>query len=152
MTCTISLSLVEESLSGDIGNDWQYQVRADMVDPRVFGSGVIEVPEHLLSPGTAQPPPDADRTVELAAGDDGAEVRVRLTLEATEVDWLIDDHASNVKVVTVQCPLPGAEPTVVETEIAARVREAQGYQGGLAILTIKARLVARSAEADRPAA
>ena len=56
-----------------------------MVDPMVFGSGKIEVPEHLLLPGATQAPPNPERSVELSAGECGTEVRVRLTLEATEV-------------------------------------------------------------------
>lgn len=143
MACVITLSLLQESLSGDIGNDWEYKVRADMVDPMVFGSGVIEVPEHLLRPGVTQAPPDPARSVELEAGDCGAEVRVRLTLEATEVDWLVDDQGSNVLVITVECPPPGSAPKVFEPEISARVREAPGFQGGPAVLRVKVRLVAR---------
>ncbi len=146
MPCFITLSLLQESLSGDIGNDWEYVVKADMVDPMVFGSGKIEVPEHLLLPGATQAPPNPERSVELSAGECGTEVRVRLTLEATEVDWLVDDNASNVVVVKVNCPAAGGEPTVLEPEIAARVREAHGYQGGLAVLKIKMRLVARCDE------
>lgn len=146
MPAEITLSLVQESLTGDVGNDWQYTVKADLIDPLVFGSGVIEVHEHLLRPGATQAPPESTHPVALAAGDCGAETRLRLTLEATEVDWLIDDNASNVTMITVQCPAAGAEPTVAEHEIEARVREAPGFQGGLAVLKLKLRVTARCVE------
>jgi len=143
MTCKITLSLVQESLTGDVGNDWAYSIRADMLDPLVFGSGTIQVPEHLLRPGTTQPPPDQGRAIQLDAGECGAEVRVRLILEATEVDFFVDDHGSNVLVVPVNCPAAGGEPITIEAEIAARVKEAPGFQGGVAELRVKVKLVAR---------
>jgi hypothetical protein len=143
MTCKITLSLVSESLTGDVGNDWTYSVRADLLDPLVFGSGTISVPEHLLRPGTTQAPPNPGRAIQLSAGDCGASVSVRLTLEATEVDFLVDDHGSNVMVIPVECPGPGGEPYTVDAEIAARVKEAPGFQGGVAELRIKVKLVAR---------
>lgn len=143
MTCRITLSLIQESLTGDVGNDWAYSVRADMLDPMVFGSGTILVPEHLLRPGTAQPPPSQGRAIQLDAGDCGTEVRVRLTLEATEVDFFVDDHGSNVLVVPVECPAPGGEPYTIEVDIAARVKEAPGFQGGVAELSVKVKLVGR---------
>ena len=142
MSSQITLTLLQESLSGDIGSDWKYQLKADLIDPLVFGSGLIEVSEHLLRPGATQAPPESTHPITLAAGDCGAETRLRLTLEATEVDWLIDDNASNVSMITVRCPAPGAEPTVAEHEVAARVREAPGFQGGLAVLKLKVRVVA----------
>ena len=144
MPCKIIFSLVRESLSGDVGSEWEYVVKADLMDPMVFGSGQIEVPYHVLRPGSTQAPPNAGRAVMLDAAEGGAETSVRLTLEAKEVDWLVDDHGSNVQVISVNCPAPGAEPVATEASISARVREAPGFQGGSAVLTIKVRMVARS--------
>ena len=143
MPAKIIFSLVSESLTGDIGSEWQYLVKADTMDPMVYGSGSIEVPYHVLRPGSTQTPPNAGRAVLLEAGDCDSEVSVRLTLEATEVDWLVDDHGSNTVVVPVRCPKPGDEPTATEPSITARVREAPGYHGGVAELKVKVRLVAR---------
>lgn len=143
MPYEISLVVVEESLTGDIGDDWEYTIRADLLDPLAFGSGTIHVREHLLKPGATQVPPVPDHPLVLEGSDCGSEVRIRLTLEATEVDWLIDDHASNVSVISVHCPASGAEPIVVDHEVAAQVREAPGFQGGLAVLKLRVRLVAR---------
>ena len=88
-----------------------------MLDPLVFGSGTIQVPEHLLRPGATQRPPDQGRAIQIDAGECGSEVRVRLILEATEVDFFVDDHGSNVLVVPVNCPAAGGEPTTIEAEI-----------------------------------
>ena len=109
----------------------------------LYGSGAIEVPLHVLRPGNAKEPPNTGRAIMLEAGDGPGEVSVRLTLEATEVDFLVDDHGSNVQVVSVPLPKPGDEPIATEPEISARVKEAPGFHGGSAILTIKVRLVAR---------
>lgn len=144
MACKIIFSLVSESLTGDVGSEWEYVVKADLMDPLVFGSGEIAVPYHVLRPGSTQAPPNAGRAVMLDAGEPGPETSLRLTLEAKEVDWLVDDHGSNVQVISVKCPAPGAEPVATEAAIAARVREAPGFQGGSAVLTIKVRMVARS--------
>ena len=57
MPSQITLTFLQESLSGDIGNDWKYQLKADLIDPLVREFGVIEVHEHLLGLGakTAAP-------------------------------------------------------------------------------------------------
>ena len=143
MPCNVTLTLLQESLTGDVGSDWQYTVRADMVDPKVFGSGSIGVPSHKLRPGATQAPPNAGEELALEAGECGGKVGVRLTPQATELDWLVDDHGSNVLVVQVKCPAPGGEPITTDAEIAARVREAPVSTGGVAVLKVKVRLVAR---------
>jgi len=143
MPCKIILSLVEESLTGDVGSEWEYVIKADLMDPMLYGSGKIEVPQHVLRPGNTQVPPEAGRAIMLEAGECGGEVSVRLTLEATEVDFFVDDHGSNVRVVSVECPKPGGDPIASEPDIWARVREAPGFQGGSAVLKIRVRLVAR---------
>jgi hypothetical protein len=146
MPCEISLLVVEESLTGDIGDDWEYTIRADLLDPLAFGSGTIHVREHLLKPGSTQVPPVPDHPLVLEGGDCGSEVRLRLTLQATEVDWLVDDHGSNVTMTSVPCPGPGQERIKTELEISARVKEAPGFQGGLAVLKVKLVAVASCVE------
>jgi hypothetical protein len=143
MTCKITLSLISESLTGDVGKDWTYSVTADLLDPLIFGSGTVQVPLHVLRPGTTQTPPSEGRVVQFDAGGCGGTVQVRLTLRATEVDPLVDDHGSNVLVVPVECPPPGGAPYTTEPEIAARVTEAPRVQNRVAELRVKVRLVAR---------
>ena len=51
MPCRIIFSLVRESLTGDVGSEWEYVVKADLMDPMLYGSGQIEVPLPVLRPG-----------------------------------------------------------------------------------------------------
>jgi len=157
MACMITVSVVEESVAGNIGDDWKYSIAAKAIDPAgtavetrpaagrlsapVYGSGRIAVPEHLLKPGATQPPPQA-AGVKIPAGPCGTRVRVELTLEATEVDWLVDDPGTQKTTVAVDCPGSGKPPSTVETSISVTVREHPKLLGGEATFTVKLRLVA----------
>jgi hypothetical protein len=157
MGCTIMISVMEESVTGDIGDDWKYSIAAKAIDPAgtsheprstatrlaapVYGSGRIAVPEHILKPGGAQPPPQA-AGVKIPAGPCGTRVRVELTLEATEVDWLIDDPGTEKTVVAVDCPAAGKPTTTTETSISVKVREHPKLLRGEATFTVKLRLQA----------
>lgn len=157
MGCMITVSVVEESVTGNIGDDWKYSIAAKAIDPAgtsvearpaagrlsapVYGSGRIAVPEHLLKPGTSQPPPKA-AGVKIQAGPCGTRVRVELTLEATEVDWLIDDPGTQKTTVAVDCPGSGKPSSSVETSISVTVREHPKLLGGQATFTVKLSLVA----------
>jgi len=143
MPSKIILSLVHESLTGDVGSEWEYLVKADLMDPELYGSGSIAVPLHVLRSGTTQEPPNAGRAVMLEGGECGQEVSVRLTLEATDVVWMDDDRGSHHLTIGVKTPVPGGAPIGIEPVIEARVQKAQGYHGGAALLKIKVRLVAR---------
>jgi hypothetical protein len=153
----ITVSVVEESVTGNIGDDWKYAITAKALDPAgtsleprptatrlaapVYGSGRIVVPEHLVTPGTTQPPPKA-AGVKLPAGPCGTRVRVELTLEATEVDWLVDDPGTQKTTVAVDCPGTGKPPATLETTISVTVREHPKLLGGEATFNVKLRLVA----------
>jgi hypothetical protein len=141
MACKITFSLLEESLRGDIGDDWTYTVEAVVLNPTVTGSGMITVKEHRLRPGSTQAVPGAMHTVAIPAGPCETGAHVELTLRAREVDFLVDDRGSNVIMVPVECPGLNGPPFTIEPEIEARVREAPGFLGGEATLTVKARLV-----------
>lgn len=142
MACKISFSLVLESLTGDIGDDWEYSVQAKVFNSALTGAGGISIPEHRLTPGTSQQPPGPVQVIEIPAGDCGTGPRVELTVTATEVDWAVDDHGSNVMVVPMECPGPGGPAFIIEPEIAVRVREAPRFLGGVAVFRVKVRLVA----------
>jgi hypothetical protein len=141
MPCTITFSLLTESLAGNIGDDWEYTVYAKVYNPGMTGGGSLRVDEHQLAPGSTQACPPGQ--VVIPAGDCGTGPRVELTLTAVEADFLVDDKGSNVLSVLMECPGPGGPPFVLEPEITARVREAPGFLGGAASLKVKARLVAR---------
>jgi hypothetical protein len=157
MGCTIMISVVEESVTGNIGDDWKYSIAAKAIDPAgtslesrptatrlsapVYGSGRIAVPEHILKPGAAQAPPQA-AGVKIPAGPCGTRVRVELTLDATEVDWLIDDPGSQKTIVAVDCPAAGKPTATTETSISVTIREHPKLLGGEATFTVKLRLQA----------
>ena len=153
----ISVSVVEESVTGNIGDDWKYAITAKALNPAgttlepkpasarlsapVYGSGKIVVPEHLLKPGSAQPPPKA-AGVKLPAGPCGTRVRIELTLDATEVDWLVDDPGTQKTTIALDCPASGKPATTLETTVSVTVREHPKLLGGEATLSVKLRLVA----------
>jgi hypothetical protein len=122
MPCTIKVWVAEETVTGDIGNDWSYSLVARVYNPTLMGAGEIRQPEHRLEAGSSSPPPNRKR-IELPGGDSGSSPAVLLILTATEVDWLMDDTATNQMVVVVNCPPPGAPPLVREIDIAVRVAE-----------------------------
>lgn len=142
MECKITFSLVLESLVGDIGDDWEYSVQAKVFNPGLSGVGTISVPEHQLTPGTSQAPPGPGQAVEIPAGACGTGPQVELTVNATEVDWLIDDEGSNVIVVPMECPGPGGPSFTIEPEISVRVRESPRFLSGSATFKVRVRLVA----------
>ena len=142
MACEIVFSLVQEYLAGDVGDDWEYTVRAEVRNPLVMSSGEIHCPEHTLKPGTNQPPPTTGAIV-LRAGDCGTAPRVRLVIHAKEVDLLVDDKGSNETIIPMECPGPGAQEYTIEPTIAVLVKERPGLSKAGATLSIKVRLVAR---------
>ena len=142
MACEIVFSLLTESLTGDIGDDWEYTVRAEVRNPMVISTGGIGCAEHTLKPGTIQPSPNSTAVV-IRAGECGTGPTVRLVIHAKEVDLLIDDKGSNELIVPMECPSPGGAPYTVEPEIVARVRERPALKPKEAVLTVKVRLTAR---------
>ena len=142
MACEIVFSLLTESVTGDIGDDWEYTVRAEVRNPMVISTGGISCPEHKLTPGTTQPAPNTGAVV-IRAGECGTGPTVRLVLHAKEVDLLVDDKGSNELIVPMECPGPGGAPWTIEPEIVARVKERPALKPKEATLRIKVRLTAR---------
>jgi hypothetical protein len=142
MACEIVFSLVQEFLAGDIGDDWEYSVLAEVRNPTVVSSGEIRCPEHKLTPGTNQPPPNSSAIV-LRAGDCGTSPSVRLVIHAKEVDLLVDDKGSNETIIPMECPGPGGAPYIIDPTISVHVKERPSLRPAGATLTIKVRLVAR---------
>lgn len=142
MACEIAFSLLQEHLAGDIGDDWEYSVRAEVRNPLVVSSGEIHCPEHILTPGMTQSPPTTGAVV-IRAGDCGTGPNVRLVIHAKEVDLLVDDKGSNETVIPMECPGPGGAPYTIEPTISVNVKERPGLGKASAKLTIKVRLTAR---------
>ena len=142
MPCTILMTVVRESLEGDIGDDWTYTVGATVLNPTVVGTGDISVEEHTLSPGTTQEPPQPTRSLSLPAGPCGKQARVQLKLVAREVDALVDDTGDSSTSVSLTCPAADGPPIYVEQDIAVKVYEEPRVLGGEATLTVSVQLVA----------
>ena len=142
MPCAILMTVVRESLEGDIGDDWTYTVGVTVLNPTVVGSGDISVEEHTLSPGTTQEPPQPTRALSLPAGPCGREAKVQLKLVAREVDVLVDDTGDVGASVALACPGPDGPPCYVEQDIAVKVYEEPRVLGGEATLTVTVQLVA----------
>jgi hypothetical protein len=146
LDCAITLSLLSESLTGNIGEDWEYSVEARVFNPELTGTGVVNVPEHKLSPGATQPIPESIESIVLPAGPCNTGPVVELILQAREIDWLIDDNGSNLIRVPVECPGPGGPSSIIEPEISVRVREVPSIRGRFASLRVRVRLVAESVQ------
>jgi hypothetical protein len=101
------MSLLAERQDGPIGDDWKYVVEAKVFNQGLQGKGVIKVPKHNLPSGQTQAPPGPPEPVSMPAGPCGDTVLVRLSVNATEVDWLISDKGSASMDVNMKCPGEG---------------------------------------------
>jgi hypothetical protein len=144
MPSKLSYWIEEETVTGDVGDDWSYSLIARVYNPTLLGAGELRQPEHRLQSGSSHPPPNRKK-VELPAGECGSSPSVLLVLSATETDWLFDDTATNQMVIVLQCPGLGEPPIVREVDIAVRVAESPRivafFKGhSTANLTIKVKL------------
>lgn len=141
MECKLTVSVLEESVDGNIGDDWEYGVTATVIDAngRSIESGRIRVPEHILKPGAAQPPPQP-AGVKVRAGACNSFAKVELRVDVNEVDWLVDDPASKTIMVPIDCPGHGKPPFTREAEISVQVRERPKLLGGEATFKLKLKL------------
>jgi len=141
MGAKVVFSILEENHEGPIGDDWRYWVEAKVFNQGLKGQGKITIKKHSLPTGTTQVPPGPPEPLELPAGEYGEKVKVKLTLEATEVDLFRND----VGIVDVDtylvCPKPGEEPLVRDGQISVGVVESPGITGETSIITLKVRLV-----------
>ena len=142
MACKLTMSVISESQVGVIGDDWKYDLEAKVYSPALTGTGTISVAEHILGSGTTQEPPGPPDAVTMDAGDCETELRVKLNLKATEVDFFRSDSGAHEITVTLQCPGPGSAPISNDQEISVGVRESPGLTEKSAILNLVVRLVA----------
>jgi len=141
MSCKINFSLITESLTGNIGDDWKYKVIADVFNPNLTGRGTISVNEHTLTPGTSKAVPN-NNIIRIPAGACATGPTVKITIEAEEVDWLIDDDETNSLTIPMECPGPGGNPYEIEETISVVVKEEPNIFGNNATLEVIVRLVA----------
>lgn len=142
MACKVTMTLLTESQQGNIGDDWKYSIEAKVFNQGLKGTGSVSVRKHTLSSGATQEPPGPPAPIEVAAGEGGAELMIRLTLHATEVDFFKSDSGETQVNFHMPSPSPGAPPITRETEVSVGVRESPGLMDETAVLTIALRLVA----------
>lgn len=136
----VIFSVLTENHEGPIGEDWRYWIEAKVFNQGLKGQGVIKVAKHSLPSGTTQEPPGPPAPIELPAGDCSNEIKIKLTLEATEVDLFKNDVGKTDIDLTLQCPKPGETPIVHEHEVSVGVVESPGITGETSILTLLVRL------------
>ena len=142
MGCNVTMTVVTERQDGPIGDDWRYTVEAKVFNEGLKGKGMIKVPKHNLPSGVTQDPPGPPEPVTMDAGGCGGEIRVRIQVNATEVDWLIHDKGTDSLDVTMKCPGDGEAPISKETEISVGVRESPGISGETSVFRVLIRLTA----------
>ncbi|MBT8071648.1 MAG: hypothetical protein HKP21_10800 [Xanthomonadales bacterium] len=137
----VKFSVLYENHEGPIGEDWRYWIEAKVFNQGLQGKGTIKVPKHSLPSGTTQAPPGPPASVEIPAGDYNNQIKVKLTLEATEVDLFRNDVGKTDIDLVLDCPRPGEDPRVHEQEISVGVMESPGISGEASIVTLGIQLV-----------
>ena len=137
----VTFSVLTESHEGPIGEDWRYWIEAKVFNQGLQGTGTITVKKHSLPSGTTQEPPGPPAPVEISAGDYNNQLKIKLTLEATEVDLFKNDVGKTDIDLHLDCPKPGENPRIFDKEISVGVVESPGITGETSIITLKVRLV-----------
>ncbi len=137
----VTFSVLTENHEGPIGEDWRYWIEAKVFNRGLQGQGTIKVEKHSLPSGTTQAPPGPPEPIEIPAGDHNNQLKVKLTLEATEVDLFRNDVGKTDIDLYLDCPGPGERQRVHEREISVGVVESPGITGETSIVTLKVRLV-----------
>ena len=141
MAAKVTFTILKEGHEGPIGDDWRYWVEAKVFNQGLKGEGKVEVKKHSLPTGTTQVPPGPPAPLELPAGECGQRVKVKLTLEATEVDLFRNDVGITDIDTYLECPGPGQPPLVHDGKISVGVIESPGITGETSIITLQVRLV-----------
>ena len=136
----VIFSVLTENHEGPIGEDWRYWIEAKVFNQGLKGEGTIKVAKHSLPSGTTQQPPGPPTPIAIPAGDYNNEIKVKLTLEATEVDLFKNDVGKTDIDLSLKCPKPGEKPRAHEQEISVGVVESPGITGETSIVTLLIRL------------
>jgi len=137
----LTFSVLTESHEGPIGDDWRYWIEAKVFNQGLQGQGTITVDKHTLPSGVTQVPPGPPAAIEIPAGNQCNPIKIKLTLEATEVDLFKNDVGKTDIDLCLDCPEPGQASRVSEHEISVGVVESPGMTGEASIITLKVQLV-----------
>jgi len=139
----VTFSVLTESHEGSLGEVWRYWIEAKVFNEGLQGQGTIKVEKHALPSGTTQEPPGPPLPIKIPAGNQNNQIKVKLTLEATEVDLFKNDVGKTDIDLYLDCPEAGEEPTICDREISVGVVESPAFRGETSIITLKVRLVLR---------
>ena len=137
----VIFSVLTERHEGSIGDDWRYWIEAKVFNRGLQGQGTVSVKKHTFPPDITQEPPGPPPPIEMPAGDYNNQLKVKLTLEATEVDLFKNDVGKTDIDLYLDCPKPGEEPRIYDKEISVGVEESPGVSGKTSIFTLKVRLI-----------
>lgn len=141
MTCTLTMTLISESQEGECGDDWKYELEAQVFRDELVGEGRISVPKHTLESGAIREPHGAPEPLELFSGDCNGDLRVKMDLTAIEVDLFVNDVGKASKEIRIEPPLPGNHKVTKEVDIPVDVQEAPAILGKkTAVFTLRVRL------------
>lgn len=141
MNGQVTFSVLTESHEGPIGDSWRYWIEAKVFNQGLQGQGTIRVDKHTLPNGLTQEPPGPPPPIAIPAGEHNNQVKIKLTLEATEVDLFKNDVGKTDIDLYLDCPKPGEDPRIYDREISVGVVESPGITGETSIITLKVRLV-----------
>jgi hypothetical protein len=136
----VLFSVLTESHEGPIGENWRYWIEAKVFNHGLKGQGIIKVAKHSLPSGTTQQPPGPPAPIEIPAGDYYNEIKIKLTLEATEVDLFRNDVGKTDIDLILTCPKPGEKPLIHDHEVSVGVVESPGISGETSIFSLMVRL------------
>ena len=136
----VIFSVLTESHEGSAGDDWKYWIEAKVFNRGLQGQGTISVKKHTFPPGITQEPPGPPPPIEMPAGDYNNQLKVKLTLEATEVDLFKNDVGIVQITVNLDFPEPGAGPTVYDKPVSVGVLESPGLTGEASVFSVMVRL------------
>ena len=139
MTCKLTMMLISEHQVGECGEDWKYDLDAEVFHEGLKGEGRFSVPRHNLTSGPVREPYGAPEPVIIFTGECLTELLVKIQLTATEVDLFVNDVGKVNKELKIECPGPQGDKVTKEIDIAAAVKEAPAILNKNSVFTVRVR-------------
>jgi hypothetical protein len=144
MTCTLTMKLVSESQRGNAGDDWKYELAVGVYNDDLLGEGIIRVPRHRLESGALREPFGSPEPVIVYSGDCQGQLKLKISLIATEIDLFVDDVGQLSQEIVLKCPIPGGSKVTREIDLALPVREMPRIVKRESIFTLRVRFTLAS--------
>ena len=139
MNCKLMMTVISESQKGECGDEWKYDLQAEVSNGEATGKGRISVPKHTLVSGSVLEPFGSPEPVVLFEGECASDLEVKLDLTATEVDLFVNDVGNTSKTILIESPHPGISKLTKEVDIDVNVREAPAFLKKQAVFTLRVR-------------